>query len=169
MVTMDNYFVELKFDCTEIVNLHKIQIPVIFSRQYQIIDLKLSKNLFDDALLRVLQDSTIQLVYTPGNWHSFWKKLENPRIRIALSNLLGRKEFFTNATATDKDTLFKNTVKIYNIPYRYNIPYLLSNNSFHMLVNYSSEPSYFIDILLPMHYDLIVKHFQDINLVATKY
>lgn len=117
----------------------------------------------------IFPGSKIYLISIPNNWHSGWKKLENPTIRLVLDTHCDRREFVNTAPSIDKDTLFKNKFNTYRIPHVYGIPYLLNSTNFYTIINHSSEISQSIEVVLPISYSEAADCFRVISQSTNKY
>jgi hypothetical protein len=166
---MDTLFTKLNIVISDLIlESAGQQAPNPTDMQIATIKFDIDYNLFGKDLAEFLRvvDSEIYLISIPTNWHMPWQKNKKTTIRIPIQSYNDSVEFLTESTKTDKDTMFNNKFRTYKVPYDYGMPYMLSSNHFHTVVNYSDTIRCCIDILVDMSYPDVVKYFKDRHLVS---
>jgi len=158
---MNNLYTELKIVIPDtIIDSVKPLLPN-HAKHIIITDLQLDNHLFGKEISDFLNHYVckVELISVPTNWHSPWQKNENTIIRIPVEHYNDSIEFITEATATDKDTMFINKFKTYKLPYVYKKPYVLNGELYHTVINYSNTIRHCIDIKSTLRYDDLLSYF----------
>jgi len=164
---MNNLFTGLNFTIPDIIlRSANEQVPDIINGQMSIVYFNIYRGLFGKELSEFLHftNSEIHLVSFIGNWHMPWQKNKKTKIRIPIHSH-GSVEFLTDSPDTKKDTMIYNKYRTYNVPYEYGRPYIISNEYFHTVINYSDTIRHCIDVSVDMTYGEVVKYFKDRHLI----
>lgn len=165
---MKTLFTELKIKISnDVFKIVDEQAPKFVCKNINETPVHLHIDLFDKKLQDFLTTTNIKIQITsyPANWHTPWQKNKKTIIRTPIRLYEESIECFTDSTHTDKDTMFQNKFKTYNVPYIFSKPYVLTSEHFHTVVNYSNNLRHCLDIIVDMHYDNVLEYFAIRNLV----